>query len=131
MADLVGEAVRNIPPYGLMRARVGGRECIISQTGFTGEKGYEIFLVDATLYAEDMWNAVLEAGENHNLMVIAPAHHRRIAAGILSWGQDMDAETLPFQCNLGYQVPRTKQADYIGKGVLEKVRGMAAIRSVT
>lgn len=123
MADLVGEAVRNIPPYGLMRARVGGRECIISQTGFTGEKGYEIFLVDATLYAEDMWNAVLEAGENHNLMVIAPAHHRRIAAGILSWGQDMDAETLPFQCNLGYQVPRTKQADYIGKGVLEKVRG--------
>lgn len=123
MADLVGEAVRDIPPYGLMRARVGGRECIISQTGFTGEKGYEIFLVDATLYAEDMWNAVLEAGENHNLMVIAPAHHRRIAAGILSWGQDMDAETLPFQCNLGYQVPRTKQADYIGKGVLEKVRG--------
>ena len=123
MADLVGEAVRDIPPYGLMRARVGGRECIISQTGFTGEKGYEIFLYDATLYAEDMWNAVLEAGEKHNLMVIAPAHHRRIAAGILSWGQDMDAETLPFQCNLGYQVPRTKQADYIGKGVLEKVRG--------
>ncbi len=123
MADLVGEAVRDIPPYGLMRARVGGRECIISQTGFSGEKGYEIFLYDATLYAEDMWNAVLEAGENHNLMVIAPAHHRRIAAGILSWGQDMDAETLPFQCNLGYQVPRTKQADYIGKGVLEKVRG--------
>ena len=122
MADHVGEAVRDIPPYGLMRARVGGRECIISQTGFTGEKGYEIFLHDATLYAEDMWNAVLEAGEKHNLMVIAPAHHRRIAAGILSWGQDMDAETLPFQCNLGYQVPRTKQADYIGKGVLEKVR---------
>ena len=123
MADLVGEAVRDIPPYGLMRARVGGRECIISQTGFSGEKGYEIFLYDATLYAEEMWNAVLEAGKNHNLMVIAPAHHRRIAAGILSWGQDMDAETLPFQCNLGYQVPRTKQADYIGKGVLEKVRG--------
>jgi len=123
MADLVGEAVRDIPPYGLMRARVGGRECIISQTGFTGEKGYEIFLYDATLYAEDMWNAVLEVGENHNLMVIAPAHHRRIAAGILSWGQDMDAETLPFQCNLGYQVPRTKQADYIGRGVLERVRG--------
>ena len=53
-----------------------------------------------------------------------PAHHRRIAAGILSWGQDMDAETLPFQCNLGYQVPRTKEADYIGKERLEKVRSL-------
>ena len=55
-------------------------------------------------------------------MVIAPAHHRRIAAGILSYGQDMDCETSPFQCNLGYQVPRRKRGDYIGKARLEEVR---------
>jgi aminomethyltransferase len=71
-----------------------------------------------------MWAAVLEAGKAHNLRVIAPAHHRRVAAGILSWGQDMDAETLPFQVNLGYQVPRTKQADYIGKAALERARDL-------
>ena len=122
MADLVGEAVRDIPYYGLMEAKVGGRDVIISQTGFTGEKGYEIYLKDATKYADDMWYAVLEAGKKHNLMVIAPAHHRRIAAGILSWGQDLDAETYPFQCNLGYQVPRKKTADYIGKEALEAMR---------
>jgi aminomethyltransferase len=122
MADLVGDAVRDIPYYGLMEAKVGGRDCIISQTGFTGEKGYEIYLKNATLYADDMWNAVLEAGKKHNLRVIAPAHHRRIAAGILSWGQDLDAETYPFQCNLGYQVPRKKTADYIGKEALELMR---------
>ena len=28
----------------------------------------------------------LEAGKKHNLMVIAPAHHRRIQAGILIMG---------------------------------------------
>ena len=122
MADLVGEAVRDIPYYGLMEAKVGGRDCIISQTGFTGEKGYEIYLKDATLYADDMWNAVLEAGKKHSLKVIAPAHHRRIAAGILSWGQDLDSETYPFQCNLGYQVPRKKKDDYIGKEALEAMR---------
>ena len=122
MADLVGEAVRDIPYYGLMEAKVGGRDCIISQTGFTGEKGYEIYLKDATLYADDMWNAVLEAGKKHSLRVIAPAHHRRIAAGILSWGQDLDSETYPFQCNLGYQVPRKKTDDYIGKEALEAMR---------
>ena len=122
MADLVGDAVREIPSYGLLTGKVGGRDVVVSQSGFSGEKGYEIYLRDATLYAEDMWNAVLEAGKKHNLMVIAPAHHRRIAAGILSWGQDMDHETLPFQCNLGYQVPRKKRADYIGKAALEKAR---------
>ncbi len=122
MADLFGSAVHDVPFYGLMEGQVAGHDVIVSQTGFTGEKGYEIYLKDATLHAEDMWYAVLEAGRAHNLMVIAPAHHRRIAAGILSWGQDMDQETLPFQCNLGYQVPRKKRADYIGRESLERAR---------
>jgi len=122
MVDLVGDGIRDIPFYGLMNAQVGGRDVVISQSGFSGEKGYEIYLKDATHYAEDMWNAVLEAGRRHQLMVIAPAHHRRIAAGILSWGQDLDHETLPFQCNLGYQVPRKKTADYVGRAKLEAAR---------
>ena len=122
MVDLFGEQVRDIPYYGLMEGRVNGRDVVISQTGFTGEKGYEIYLRDATLYAEDLWYGLLEAGKRHQLMVTAPAHHRRIAAGILSWGQDLDQETLPFQCNLGYQVPRRKRSDYVGKRALEAAR---------
>ena len=122
MVDLLGEAVRGIPYYGLLAGQVAGRDVIVSQSGFTGEKGYEIYLRDATLHAEDLWHAVLDAGAAHQLRVIAPAHHRRIAAGILSWGQDLDQETLPFQCNLGYQVPRRKAADYVGKQALEAAR---------
>ncbi len=122
MVDLFGPELAEVPSYGLMESSINGLPVIISQTGFTGEKGYEIYLRDASLHAEEMWNAVLEAGKAHSLMVIAPAHHRRVAAGILSWGQDMDIETLPFQVNLGYQVPRKKEADYIGKAALEKAR---------
>jgi len=122
MVDLVGDEAAELPPYGLLAATVGGRDVVVSQTGFSGEKGYEIYLRDATVHAEQMWNAILRTGERHELRVVAPAHHRRIAAGILSWGQDMDVETLPFQVNLGYQVPRKKAADYIGKQVLEAVR---------
>lgn len=122
MVDLFGQEAAEIPYYGLMSGQVAGHDVIVSQTGFTGEKGYEIYLKDATLHAEDLWYTVLKTGEKHNLRVIAPAHHRRIAAGILSWGQDVDQETLPFQCNLAYQVPRNKDADYIGKQALEQVR---------
>ena len=116
-----------MPFYGLAEAKVGGRSCVISQSGFSGEAGYEIYLRDATKYADDMWNAVLDAGKKHSLMVIAPAHHRRIQAGILSWGQDMDHQHNPFQCNLGYQVSLSgkgewnKKADYVGKAALEKM----------
>ena len=130
MKDLIGDQVDldNIPFYGLAEAKVGGRDCVISQSGFSGEAGYEIYLHDATLYADDMWNAVLEAGKKHNLMVIAPAHHRRIQAGILSWGQDMDNQHNPFQCNLGYQVSLSgkgewnKKTNYVGKDALEKMK---------
>ena len=129
MKDLCGDQVDfdNMPFYGLAEVKVGGKSCVISQSGFSGEAGYEIYLREATKYADDMWNAVLEAGKKHSLMVIAPAHHRRIQAGILSWGQDMDHQHNPFQCNLGYQVSLAgkgewnKKADYVGKAALEKM----------
>lgn len=124
MVKLAGEAVRDIPYYGLMETKIEGVDIVISQTGFTGEKGYEIYVRDAHQNAEIVWNSVLEAGEEFGLQVVAPAHHRRIAAGILSWGQDMDFETSPFQVNLSYQVPRNKQADYIGKEELERQRAI-------
>ena len=130
MKDLLGDQVDldNMPFYGLAEVKVAGRSCVISQSGFSGEAGYEIYLRDATLHADDMWNAVLDAGKKHNLMVIAPAHHRRIQAGILSWGQDMDDQHNPFQCNLGYQVSLSgkgewnKKTDYVGKAALEKMK---------
>jgi len=130
MKDLVGDQVDidGMPFYGLAQVKVGGRDCVISQTGFSGAAGFEIYLRDSTLYADDMWNAVLEAGKKHSLMVIAPAHHRRIQAGILSWGQDMDNQHNPFQCNLGYQVSLSgkgewnKSTNYVGKEVLEKMK---------
>ena len=56
MNDLIGDQVDldNMPFYGLAEAKVGGRSCVISQSGFSGEAGYEIYLRNATLYAEDM-----------------------------------------------------------------------------
>lgn len=122
MVDLVGEDLREIPYYGLMEAEIGGCPVVVSQTGFSGEAGFEVYVRDATLNAEAVWYAIRGIGAKYGLRVIAPAHHRRIAAGILSWGQDMDAETSPFQVNLSYQVPRKKQADYIGKAALEHQR---------
>ncbi len=127
MKDLVGDQVNidDIPFYGLAQVSIAGHECIISRTGFSGEAGFEVYLRDSTLHAEDLWYAILSSGKQHNLMVTAPPHCRRIQAGILSWGQDMDHQHNPFQCNLGYQVSLSgkgkwdKKAPYVGKAALE------------
>ena len=120
MRDLVGAGIDEVPYYGLMWAEVGGCKVVISRTGFSAEAGFEIYLFDATKNAEKMWNAVLAAGEAHNLRVIAPGHHRRIEAGILSHGQDMDVETNPYECGLGWMVDLSKD-DFIGKAALQKI----------
>lgn len=125
MRKLLGAEIDRLPYYGVMRGQVGGREVLVSRTGFSAEAGYEIYLFDATKHAEDMWNAVLAAGEEFNLRVIAPGHHRRIEAGILSWGQDMDQEVNPFEVGLSWQVDLSKDA-FIGKEALAKIKAEGA-----
>jgi aminomethyltransferase len=111
-----------MPYYGLMETELAGRPVLISRTGFSGEKGYEVYVRDVSINAEAVWYALRGEGARYGMRVIAPAHHRRIAAGILSYGQDMDSETSPFQVNLGWQVPRKKPGDYIGRAALEAQR---------
>jgi len=121
MKDIFGESVTKMKYYDLMHAEIAGCPCVISASGFSTELGYEIYLQDATKNAEKMWYTILEAGKNHNLKVIAPGHHRRIEAGILSYGADFDVETNPFECGLGWQVDLKKDA-FIGKAALAKIK---------
>ena len=121
MTKIFGDEIEKVPYYGLMRGKVGGCEVIISRTGFSAEAGYEIYLYDAHLNAEKMWHAMLDEGKEFSLKVIAPGHHRRIEAGILSWGQDLDQEINPYEVGLGWQVDLSKE-QFIGKEALQEIK---------
>ena len=122
LEKMFGPYVRDIPYYGLVHDTLNGHKVTISRTGFSAEIGFEIYLHDATLYADDVWPFILEQGEEFNLGVIAPSHIRRLEAGILSYGQDMDIENNPYEVRLGWQVDLTKEADFIGKDALTKIK---------
>ena len=83
--------------------------------------GFEIYLHDAMLYADDVWPYILEQGEEFNLRVIAPSHIRRLEAGILSYGQDLDIENNPYEVRLGWQVDLNKD-DFVGKQALARIK---------
>lgn len=121
MTVIFGESVKQMKYYDLIHANIEDCPCVISASGFSTEIGYEIYLHNATKNAEKMWNKILEVGKEFNLKVIAPGHHRRIEAGILSYGADMDAETNPYECGLGWQVD-LKKSNFIGKAALEKIK---------
>ena len=121
MEKLFGPHIRDIPYYGLMHDTLNGHRVTVSRTGFSAEVGFEIYLHDATLHADDVWPHILEQGKAFNLEVIAPSHVRRLEAGILSYGQDMDIENNPFEVRLGWQVDPDK-GDYIGKAALARIK---------
>ena len=121
MEKLFGEGIGSIKYYGLWKTQLGDLDVVVSRTGFSAEVGYEIYLFDATANADVLWDTVLEAGREFNLRVIAPSHIRRLEAGILSYGQDMDIETNPFEVGLDWQIDFSKD-DFIGKAALEEIK---------
>ena len=120
MTKLFGSTIEDVPYYGVMASSLDGMDVMISRTGFSAEVGYEIYLYDATRNADKLWNSVKDAGQEFGLRVIAPSHIRRLEAGILSWGQDMDIETNPFEVGLDWQVDFTKE-NFIGRDALLRI----------
>lgn len=121
MRKLFGDVVDEVPYYGLWQTELEGMRLVISRTGFSGEIGYEIYLHDATAHADCLWDLVWAAGQEFHLRVVAPGHIRRIEAGILSYGQDMDIETDPFEARLDWQYDPAKSEDYLGKAALTRI----------
>ena len=121
MEKMFGPQVKDIPYYGLIHDTLNGHPVTISRTGFSAEIGFEIYLHDAMLHADDVWPYILEQGREFELHVIAPSHIRRLEAGILSYGQDMDIENNPYEVRLGWQVDLGKEK-FIGKEALARIK---------
>jgi len=122
MDDLCGPHMSKMKYYDCIPAKVNGCDVMVTASGFSTELGYEVYLRDATKNAEKMWNHILDVGEKHNLKVIAPGHHRRIEAGLMSYMQDIDWEVNPYECGLGWQVDLKREDDFVGKKALAKIK---------
>lgn len=129
MRDLFGGEIEKLKYYNLWQTTLAGCDVVVSRTGFSGEIGYEIYLRDAERCADVLWDRLLEAGEPHDLRVIAPGHIRRLEAGILSYNQDMDLETNPFEVGLGWQVDLDKHA-FVGRDALERIQARGLERKL-
>lgn len=93
--------------------------CIVSRTGYTGERGYEI-CVSCDL-ARFVWERLLLVGRPLGAIPhgVAARESTRTQAGYLLNGNDMDGRTNPYEVGLGWVVKPEK--DFIGKEALRRV----------
>ncbi len=94
---------------------------MISRTGWTAIPGFEVNLLDFSR-GDELWDAILAAGEEFNIRPIAPCEPRRIEAGIFNYGSDITLDDTPFHVMGLERLVEEQPQDYIGKDALERIR---------
>jgi aminomethyltransferase len=93
----------------------GVEDVIISATGYTGAGGFELYFYND--YADEIWNALFEAGEEFNIKPIGLGARDtlRLEMGYCLYGNDIDDTTSPIEAGLGWITKFTDRKEFIDK----------------
>jgi aminomethyltransferase len=118
---LFGDEILGLKYYHCREADLDGIPVVVSRTGWTAVVGYEIYLRDPSR-GDDLWERVMEAGKPFGIRPIAPSEARRIEAGIFNYGSDFGLENNPFEIMGMERLVEPKDAFYLGRAALERIR---------
>ena len=113
--------------YTFTADQLGGVEdVIISATGYTGAGGFELYVPNEQ--AEELWDAVLKAGESVGMKPagLAARDTLRLEMGFCLYGNDIDDTTSPIEAGLGWITKFTK--DFVDREVLERQKTEGSTR---
>ncbi len=114
--------------FGQTETKMLGHDVIISRTGFSGERGYEIY--SAGEHICEIWDAVLEAGKDAGVMPASfdSLDKVRLEFGLLFYPYDMNEKTTPWEVNLPWCVG--KDNEFRGKEAVMAKKGQEKIKLV-
>ncbi|MFC2133507.1 glycine cleavage system aminomethyltransferase GcvT [Bacteroidota bacterium] len=109
--------------YNFFMGKITGVDMIISRTGYTGEIGYELYFKGDEKTAEQVWDAIFEAGKNFNIQPtgLGARDSLRLEMGYCLYGNDIDKTTNPLEAGLGW-ITKLKKGEFIAGDVLAKVK---------
>lgn len=99
--------------YAAASARFDGAPVLVARTGYTGEDGFELAVPVAR--AEQLWNALLAAGEPLGLVPagLAARDTLRLEAGMPLYGHELSRSIRPAQAGLARAV--ASEGDFVGR----------------
>jgi len=99
LQKLLGDSILDLKYYFWAEAKIAGAPVIVTRTGWTSEVGYEVYLTD-TSKGTEVYEAIMEAGQEFNVKPTGPSDIRRIEGAIFNWGADMTYENNAFEMGL-------------------------------
>jgi len=121
----------DIDYYHFFNANIDGVNMIISRTGYTGELGYEIYFKGDESIAENVWDKIIEAGEEFDIKPVGLGARDtlRLEMGFCLYGNDIDKTTNPLEAGLGW-ITKLKKNHFIAKDILQKVKEVGLKRKL-
>ena len=120
MAPLTDLAIADLRNYAIGDGHVAGQPALVARTGYTGEDGFEVFVDVAS--AGHVWDALMEAGRSAGVVPVGLGARDtlRLEAGMPLYGNELGADTTPYEAGLGRVVKLGKEGDFVGRAALEK-----------
>jgi len=127
VADVVGGHSRDIRFFRFIDETIAGTPVKLARSGWSGQGGFEIYLQDSAK-GLDLWDVFWEAGRKYDLRPGAPNLIERVESGFKSYGADMTIEHNPFEAALERYIDVDKEAEYMCRDVLVRVRDAGPAR---
>ncbi|MEI7489035.1 MAG: glycine cleavage system aminomethyltransferase GcvT [Chryseobacterium sp.] len=119
LQKLTDTNLSEIPYYNFTVGSVAGvNDVIISNTGYTGSGGFEIYFQNES--AEKLWDEIIKAGESEGIIPcgLAARDTLRLEKGFCLYGMDIDDTTSPIEAGLGWITKFDK--DFVSKDFFAK-----------
>jgi aminomethyltransferase len=119
----------SIPYYSFVKGSFAGiSNVIISNTGYTGAGGFEIYFENSD--AAFIWNKIFESGKSVNIKPIGLGARDtlRLEMAFCLYGNDIDDTTSPIEAGLSWITKFSK--DFTSKNIFEKQKAEGVTRKL-
>ena len=97
-----------------------GIPVVLSRTGWSGELGYEIILLDGSRGTE-LWDRCMAAGAEFDIQAACPSLARSTEGALLSYASDITMRDNPFTIGMDRLLNIDKPHNYVGKAALQAI----------
>ncbi len=131
LQKLTSVNLADIPYYSFTTGDFAGvDEVIISNTGYTGAGGFELYFYPE--FGVKIWNALFETGAQYGIKPIGLGARDtlRLEKGFCLYGNDIDDTTSPIEAGLGWITKFVEGKNFIDRPMLEKQKNEGVSRKL-
>ncbi len=136
LSKMAGQDVNEFGRFTCNPLKLAGYDCYLCRTGYTGEDGAEVLVLD-TPFNDDgkkkaiaFWEELLNQGAEFDIKPcgLGARDSTRLEAGFVLYGHELDEDTSPIEARISYAVKFKVEPHYIGYDVVRSHKKVKTIR---